>query len=69
MCPLRDGIQRVWFEDDDAPESEDIQMLPLYTIAASFVPSADEAIDRQNCLPASSGIVASCQELPESVDI
>lgn len=42
------------------PEFAEIHILPLFTTAVNFVPSADEAIARQSCV-----LPTSDQELPE----
>ena len=34
-----------------APESEDVQMFPLVTVAASLVPSLDDTMPFQFCVP------------------
>jgi hypothetical protein len=47
-----------------APESVDVQMLPLYSTAASFVPSWLEVIDRQTFPDA-----REVQVSPESSDV
>ena len=47
-----------------SPESQDVQMFPLSTVAASLVPSLDDVIPLQSCV-----IALDVHVSPESVEV